>query len=76
MPATCGRARKGALPAATRSLDVPMQLSVSAARSARIRPKHYFYSTKPGRLKGSDGRRYRGSRAAKLARRSPASGDH
>ncbi len=75
MPAARGSPRKAALPAATRSLDVLMQLSVGAARPARIRPEHYFHSTKPGRLKGSDGRRYRGSRAAKLAGRSPAGGD-
>jgi hypothetical protein len=75
MPAGRGSARKAALPAATRSLDVPMQLSVNAARPARIRPEHYFHSTNPVRPKGSDGRRYRGSAAAKLAGRSPTGGD-
>ena len=52
MSAARGSARKAALPAATRSLDVPMQLSVSAARPARIRPEHYFRSTKHGPAEG------------------------
>jgi hypothetical protein len=72
---TRGTDRTAVLPAAARFCDELTLLSLSAVHWAHIRREHYFRGSKPDRLKGSDGRRYRGPRASKLAERSPAGGD-